>query len=158
MRRTTQDRQKNRRVITCITRFAWVLPVLPLLAAQTGCNTSGGLLTVTGTVTLDGEPVSEGAITFRAQQGTSGPAAGGKITDGQFTIAAAKGVMPGSYHVEISASKKTGKKVMDVPLGTMRDEIIQLIPPRYNRNTELMATVTEEGPNSFNFALVTTGE
>jgi hypothetical protein len=58
-------------------RFAVLLVMFPLLS---GC---GGTLLVEGTVTFDGEPVSEGSISFEAPEG-AGPTFGGRIEKGAY--------------------------------------------------------------------------
>lgn len=126
-----------------------------------GCGGSDGRLGLKGTVTLDGQPLTEGAIVFIPEPGTQGPAAGGKIVDGQFTVAAAKGTMTGAFRVKITALRKTGKKVFD-PTAQMQgsgardelvDELKQYIPARYNSKSELTADVVDGGKNRFEFAL-----
>ena len=112
-----------------------------------------GRIAVEGSVTLDGNPLTDGSISLRPMMGTSGPTAGGKITEGTFSIRPDKGVMAGPYRVEITASRKTGKQVMDTLLGTMVDEYIQYVPEQYNRESDLTADVTEDGPNQFEFNL-----
>ena len=124
-----------------------------LLLVITGCGSDDGRITITGTVTLDGEMLPDGSISLRPMMGTSGPTAGGKITNGSFSIPSDKGVMPGSYRVEITASRETGKEVMDTRLNTMMPEIIQYVPTKYNRESELTADITEAGPNQFEFQL-----
>ena len=124
-----------------------------LLLAVAGCDSGDGRLEVSGTVTLDGEPLPSGSISFRPMQGTHGPTGGGEIVDGRFSIRSDKGVMPGSYRVEISATRKTGKKVMDTILQTEVDEIVQYLPDKYNKDSELVRELTEAGPNELTFEL-----
>ena len=98
---------------------------------------------------------------FYPEPGTRGPTAGGKIVDGEFTVAAEKGTMEGTFRVQISATRKTGKKVFDptaemLDSGStdgMIDEIVQYIPARYNKQSELTADVVDGGENRFEFAL-----
>jgi len=126
-----------------------------------GCNRHGGRQGLGGTVTFDGQPMSAGAIVFYPEPGTRGPTAGGKIVDGEFTVDAEKGTMEGTFRVTITATRKTGKKVFDPtaemldPGSTdgMMDEIVQYIPARYNKQSELTADVVDGGENRFEFAL-----
>jgi len=133
---------------------AWALACsLALGVVCGGCSADpDGLRTITGDVTWGGEPLSKGSITFTPVE--PGRATGGKIVDGQFEIAAARGAKPGSYLVSIEAYLPTGKKVPspEVP-GEMVDDIRQMIPPKYNSSTELRAEIEPGGENHFSFQL-----
>ena len=50
-----------------------------------------------------------------------GPTGGDKIVNGRFSVRSDKGVMSGSYRGEISATRKTGNKVMN----SMQMEVVQ---------------------------------
>ena len=123
------------------------------LLVLAGCGQGSQRQSLEGTVTLDGQPLSEGSITFRPQEGTSGPTAGGKISEGHFRILPEQGTFAGTFRVEITASRKTGKKLKDHRTGEMHDEITQFPPARYNRQSELSAKVQAAGPNRFEFTL-----
>ena len=118
-----------------------------------GCSRSAGRQSLDGTVTFDGAPLAEGSIVFLPQPGTKSPTCGGTISQGQFSITPAGGAACGAFRVEITAIHKTGKKVTDPKEGKLVDEIEQFIPARYNQQSDLTATVSEEGPNRFDFAL-----
>ena len=106
-----------------------------------------------GSVTLDGEPLPQGVIQFVPLPGTKGPSAGSTIRDGQFSVEPDKGVFPGTFRVEITASRKTGRKLIDRQSGQVTDELGNVLPARYNQNSELTKEVTADGPNAFDFAL-----
>src|SRR4051812_18552277 len=76
------------------------------LTAGCGCAGGAGGGEVSGTVTYDGKPVEQGAIAFYP---ANGPAAGGAITNGQYTVAK---VAVGTAKVRISGVKITGQKKM----------------------------------------------
>jgi len=123
-----------------------------VLLLLTGCSGNDGRHGVAGTVSLDGKPLEEGLICFRPMPGTGGPSAGCPIQDGRFSLSADKGVFAGKFRVEITASKKTGRKVKE-PMGNIVDETISIIPERYNRQSTLTADVEEGGENAFAFTL-----
>ena len=81
------------------------------MVALAGCSGRGGpeRASVSGSVTLDGQPVTDGLITLYPAGGTNGPSVGGSIQDGRYSIAAAKGPYLGRYRVEINWPRKTGK-------------------------------------------------
>ena len=132
------------------------LLIVGLLLCCCGCGRSEGLqrAAVDGKVTLDGVAISVGTIAFYPTEGLKGPATGGAIKDGQYSIAAGKGPIVGRNRVEIHASKKTGRKVqapMSDP-GVMTDEIIEAIPDRYNTKSNLVAEI-KSGKNVFDCKL-----
>ena len=122
-----------------------------------GCGGRGGVErgAVSGEVTLDGEPVPEGAITFFAAGENEGPASGGPILDGRFDIARSQGPVVGTNRVEITAPRKTGKKVRSpdpIAAGGMMDEWKESVPTRYNTRSTLEEQI-QAGKNKIDFAL-----
>lgn len=82
-----------------------------VLLSLTGCGEQASdRQSLKGTVTLDGTPLVEGSILFVPQQGTKGPTAGGKISEGRFSVSPEGGTFSGTFRVEITAVRKTGKK------------------------------------------------
>lgn len=123
------------------------------LAVLPGCGESGRL-PLEGTVTLDGQPLPKGYIQFSPLAGTAGPTAGTDVVDGKFSIPAQGGTFAGKFLVSITAAGRTGRKVINPLSGTTADEIAQLLPPQYNRESKLQAEVKAGGPNRFDFPLV----
>ena len=99
--------------------------------------------TVQGTVSLDGQPVASGAVTF-VQSESQMVREGAVITNGTFTATLA----PGNYRVELNGQKVVGKRKQKGFDGKDEEvEITQeLFPERYNVKSELTATV-KPGPN-----------
>jgi len=111
-----------------------------LLVTLAGC---GGKANVTGTVTLDGEPVASGAIAFIKTEGEPVREGGAVITNGSFRTE----VPPGKYKLELTGSKVTGRRVQKGFDG--KDETIEttgeLFPDRYNTKTELVEDIKAGG-------------
>lgn len=107
---------------------------------------------VEGKVTLDGNPIEKGVITFIPAG--KGATAGAEIKSGQFKIPQDQGPSPGEYRVEIDSSVPTGKKILDTDGETMVDEFKNGVPPRFNRQTELTVTL-KNGENQQLFDLET---
>lgn len=128
----------------------WIM-LAGALVSLAGCN-DHGRLAIEGTVSLNGQPLEDGNIRFAPQDGTEGPSAGASIQEGRFRIKGQGGTFAGTFRVEIRASRKTGRQMTDVT-GRKVDQLEQYIPVRYNRQSELTATVTTEGPNRFEFVL-----
>jgi hypothetical protein len=125
------------------------------LAVAPGCGqTSDGInrQPVSGAVTLDKKPLTQGSITFIPL--ADGPSAGGTINQGRYSIARADGPAPGSYRVTIVAMQPTGRKLPDPegPPGSLAEELQNIVPPRYNTKSELKAEV-KAGANTLDFDL-----
>lgn len=116
-------------------RFARSIGIL-LLASGVGCSGDGNGR-VQGNVTLDGQPLDSGTIRFAAADQRGQPTEA-TITAGRFEAV----VPPGEMRIEIRAPKVTGKRKMyDTPDSPTVDEIAELLPKRYNVNSELKMTV-----------------
>jgi hypothetical protein len=134
------------------------LPLTLLLMAGCGGNTTPvdtlPRQPVSGSVTLDGKPLSEGKIQFDpAEQGRVATAfAVADIKDGKFTIEKAQGPVPGKYKVSISSRTSPHIGAGDMP-GTAPKQEPEKIPTKYNTQTTLTKEITTEA-NNFEFPLV----
>ena len=118
------------------------------LALLAGCDSQSAQGTVEGKVTLDGAPLKSGLIRFVPTDGQT-PTADATITDGSFRAT----VPPGEKRVSISAPKVVGtQKMYNTPDSPTVDKIEELLPARYNANSELVFKV-EVGSQSHDFAL-----
>ena len=119
------------------------LCLVALLAV--GCTRGPAIGTVKGRVTMDGQVVDGGLIRLVPADGNSQPA-DCIITGGNYSI-----TMPvGDKKVEIYWTKGGGGKVDTATQGT--EQVIAMIPPKYNTQTELTYTV-ESGTATKDFAL-----
>jgi len=119
-----------------------------------GCGGVSGRGAVSGKVTLDGQPLAEGVITFVPTGSTQGPSAGAEIREGRYDIPADTGPVVGEYRVEIRAQKKTGKMIevgSPEPPGTKIELTVEALPAKYNTNSTLKATI-KDGDNVYDFA------
>jgi hypothetical protein len=125
------------------------------LAALAGCGPAEQRVHVWGEVTLNGEPLESGRISFRPSAGTQSPTAGGLITAGRYEIPRDLGPAPGTFEVEIWSPQKTGKQVpagAPAPPGTLVDEVKESVPARYNQRSTLTVEL-QPGDQPRNFAL-----
>jgi len=115
--------------------FLWVLFLV-------GCS-DNGRSEVSGTVSLNGRPIPEGAITFIPVEGNTGPGAGAEIRDGKYFIPREKGVTTGKNRVELRAFRETGRKVQDPTgrPGVLTFERVMVFPPEYNDKSTLVRDV-----------------
>lgn len=114
-----------------------------------GCGGErGDLVEITGTVTLDGQPLESGKITIEATDGRGG-VEGGSIENGQYTVL----TTPGSKAVKINAPKVVGqKKTYNTADSPTTDVVTESIPKKYNQETELKVEVSESS-TQHDFAL-----
>lgn len=95
---------------------------------------------LSGLITIDGEPLAGGSITFSSPEDAKiGISAGGSIVDGRYELLAT----PGAKSVKISCIEEPRKNVFK-----------DIIPSKYNLKSSLVAEVTE-GKNQFDFELTT---
>jgi hypothetical protein len=123
-----------------------------LLLVLSGCG-HNGRMGVEGAVTLDGRPLPQGSIQFTPLPGSAGPTAGAEIVGGKFAIQPSGGPFAGKFRVEITATKSTGRKVLDIRSNAMIDEYAQYLPARYNSESRLEAEVKSSGPNRLDYVL-----
>jgi len=123
----------------------WVGWVGVGLLALGGCGQKGpASYPVFGTVTLDGQPIPEGRISFIPEGGKAAPDSG-PIQNGKFQLR----VKADRHRVEITADRPTGK--IDPVMGMAPRECY--IPACYNSQSILTAEVKPDGPNQFTFEL-----
>ena len=111
-----------------------------LIGFSLGCSADVKHGTVSGTVTLDGQPLKSGTIRFDSADGRTA-AADASIVDGKFTAK----LLLGDKRVTITSPKVIGKKKMyDTPDSPVYDVTEELLPKRYNAQTTLTMTVTAD--------------
>jgi hypothetical protein len=126
--------------------------VVGIAASTSACLPSPQSAEVAGSVTVDGQPLDEGIVTFRPQPTTPGPEFSGEVRQGAYRVAIR--VLPGGYAVHIRSWKKSGKKVTS-PFGVEVEETVPWIPDRYcGPQTTLSATLAP-GLNRADFTLET---
>lgn len=116
--------------------------ILAFSISLLGCGSSGPpRASIQGAVSLNGQPITKGTITFVPVAGsTGGSSAASEILEGKYNIPADKGPTFGKYRVEIRWSKKTGNKIemgSPAPPGTMVDEVKEAVPEKYNTKSTL---------------------
>ena len=90
---------------------------------------------------------------FEPTAGNSGPMSGATIQNGAYHVPAKKGPAVGANLIEIRAKRKTGRKVpARPPMTGEEDEIVEVIPPKYNEASTLRREVTP-GENVIDFNL-----
>ena len=127
-------------------RISWAL----IAVVSGGCGADRGpeRVVVSGTVTHNGKPVSEGVIRFVPAPTCPVPTAGTTIVNGKYTVDSHGGVPVGTHGVQIEAFRKSTKRLRpeeqlqlppNFPTDGLRHE--QYLPAKYNTNTNLEITI-----------------
>ena len=127
-------------------------PVLIAMAAV-GCGGGGppsGRLPISGEVTLDGQPLDQGAIQFEPTDKTSKLNAGGVIANGKYNIGSEQGLPPGKYKVLITSVPKdtrTAEEAMNNP----GEPPAERVAAKYNSESAEVVEVVGGKKNEFSF-------
>jgi hypothetical protein len=153
--------------MNCVRRFGVTLALVSLM----GCGSGGSGVAVLGKVSFDGQPLTEGSISFIPIEGTNGPTVGSSIKSGSFSIDRGTGPRPGKYRVEINSIedvkeadlkelKRHNEKYFlnnspESTGGNAAKPMLRrnIIPERNNAKSELTAAIPDVGPYEVNFNL-----
>ena len=144
-----------------VTVRAWLLPTLLALGAMAGCKKGPSMPTqypVTGTVTLDGKPLSAAGIMFLPRGETRGTGAFG-VTDeqGKYTLKTdygGPGAPQGEYAVTISrVANRDGTPYVPKPDVAEAGER-ETLPGHYSDSMKtVLSAEVPEGGKTIDFAL-----
>jgi hypothetical protein len=131
-------------------RYTTGLVLIALAIAAVGCGKSDGKVPIRGSVTLNGEPLEQGRIEMIPSDG-KGTTTGADILDGDFQLRSD----PGPKTVQITAQKIVGreKNYPNDPNSPEHDVIEQLVPARYNTQTELKCDIKAGKNDELSFSL-----
>lgn len=133
------------------------LVIVLVLAA--GCSApDDGRREVSGTITLKGQPIADGAIVlFEPLEGQDTAANATVAGGGQYAIPRQVGLKPGRYLIRITAGDgKTAVNPVDPdsppgPSGGTNIMSKDLVPRDWNVNSKREVTVSKDSPNRFDF-------
>jgi hypothetical protein len=108
-------------------------------------------LPISGKVTLNGAPLDGGSILFTSL-GATRLASGAMIQKGEYHIPQDKGLLPGEYHLEISAPDTAAPPVMIGGSPTAPERI----PAEFNVDSQKTVLVRADGDNHFEFEITST--
>jgi hypothetical protein len=138
-------------------KFRLAAVVLALASAGCSFDPSGveplPRVAVSGTITLDGNPLPEGKLQFMPDASSSGVVTVGEIKDGRFSIDRASGPVPGKYRVMVS-SRPVFRIQGGEPGGGPPKAGPESVPKKYaGASSELVADVKTDSPQSFEFSM-----
>ncbi|MCC7335223.1 MAG: carboxypeptidase regulatory-like domain-containing protein [Pirellulaceae bacterium] len=128
-----------------VIHLAWALAFICL---ATGCG--NGLSGVSGTVTLDGEPLEKAFVEFSPPNGR--PSMGKTDSNGYYRLeysTSQTGVEAGEHKVRIFTHEDAS---IDMKTGEPTPAVKEIVPAKYHRKSELTAQV-EPGSNDIDFDL-----
>ncbi len=130
-----------------------------LLAVLPGCGDAGlQRVAVQGNVTVDGQALKNGSITFIPTEGTVGPKASGQVADGTYELNKEDGPMIGKLRVEIRADQELAYELDDPEDFDAKAPRVLLknpIPPQFNDRSTLIRETKKGETNEFNFDIKT---
>jgi hypothetical protein len=128
-----------------------------LLLVAAGCSKNYKLAPVSGRVTMDNRPLANAEVSFYPTGGKDLPYATGTTDEqGNYKLEAfaggrsTAGAVVGENRVMISVSKVGGTKKFNP---RELSEGLDLVPAKYNTDSELKCTVPPEGKQDANFDL-----
>jgi hypothetical protein len=107
---------------------------------------------IAGIVLMDGRPLENGTILFFPAGHSileSPVVTGDTIKNGRFALPRDKGLAKGKYRIVISCERRVAKPIRDSAGG----ELEELIPRKFNRDTELAVEVKEGGIKELRVAI-----
>lgn len=120
------------------------MAVAILIVGLSGCGGEKTMATVSGTVSLDGNPLENGAISFYPISGgaSMAPQSAGAVIDRSGRYRAT--ILPGRFRVEITSSRPVGqqKRYADIPDSPMDDILEEVVPPIYNTASTLQHDIS----------------
>ncbi|MFN3148717.1 hypothetical protein [Bremerella sp.] len=134
-----------------------VLSLLCSIPLFVGCGgPASNAVPISGTVSVEGQPVEGGLITFLSTDGTA-PAAGAPIKDGAYSAE----VEPGEKKIMVLGTKVVGEEYIlkGVPDSGTRQKLETITHPNYNAKHLTPLTATISGPSEeMNFDLNKNGK
>ena len=126
------------------THLFLVATLVVFVSLLSGCGNKYGTTPVTGTVTLDGDPLAGAYVIFYPVEGGRANSTSKTNDKGEFDLSYTHdsgGAIPGSYKVLVSKTKKVNEKDFET------------LPSQYNSESTTVVEVTQSGENRFEFEL-----
>jgi len=136
-------------------RDFFAMAVLTLALLGYGCSRGSDFVVVRGEVTYQGTPIEDGAIKFVPAPGTQAPVRSAMIKQGTYETSQRGALAVGTYRIEIrsyTGGSGDGRQIdpydryVDPNSTTPKPQPRrQLLPDKYNRDSELEPLTVSEG-------------
>ncbi len=130
-----------------------------LVFVSAGCDDAGlPRVAVKGNVTVNGQALNAGSITFIPTEGSAGPKASGQVSDGAYKLSKKDGPAIGKLRVEIRADQEFAYNLDDPEdFDAKAPRVLPQnpIPPQFNDQSTLVCETKEGKTNEFDFDLKT---
>jgi hypothetical protein len=126
-----------------------------IVTCAVGCSDPyAGRQGVSGKVTLAGQPLKAGSITFFPME-NQGTQSGAGIENGAYTVPRQSGLKPGKYRIEITAGdgRTPSNEEAGNPGGSTNIVSVDLVPEDWNTKSKKEVEVKATGPNTFDFEI-----
>jgi hypothetical protein len=123
--------------------------IAAVVLAVAGCGPKSDRLAVSGNVSLNGTPLDNGTIRFTWIGSEKLATSGALIQSGAFFVPQEKGLLAGSYQVEINSPDSVAPPILDRPSGMLMAP--ERIPAAYNSESKQTIEVSIDGDNEFHF-------
>ncbi|QDU10210.1 hypothetical protein [Gimesia aquarii] len=134
------------------TQFFSISFIITLVIVVIGCGSGESgpkLYTVSGTVTLDGQPIPDASILFK-DPASKNKSYFANVKNGSFNSE----MEAGKRRVLITANRQSKNKMVDNAEGTGKEPAMeQYLPSKYNEKSILEIEVGSNNENSFTFDL-----
>lgn len=139
-------------------RLSFPAVAMLMLGISSGCGGPTDTLNrqaVSGQVTLKGEPLDTGVVSFETQDSANGTSGGAVITAGRFEISKQRGLPPGVYTVRISSpdSSTVVQPAEGEAPGDSSRVAKERVPKIWNVDSQETITVEADGKNRFDLAI-----
>ena len=137
--------------------------VVILATGLFGCGGTAGGIAVTGTVTLDEQPLADAVVTFYPEGETAGLGGAGRTgADGRYTLTAAQGgggLPPGAYTVVISRPLRPDGTPLPPNVSPIESDARETLPATYSlRDASTLKRTVSKDTKSYDFPLRTIGK
>ncbi|MCC9605548.1 FixH family protein [Blastopirellula sp. JC732] len=115
-----------------------------VLLLAVGCGSSDpNMIPISGSVSYQGKPITDGVVRFVPAENSSAPVRVAQVIDGSYELAGRFSLMPGTYQIQIE-----GFEGEDLPLseaGQQASQRKQILPAQYNAKSKLEPLTVSQG-------------
>lgn len=120
--------------------------IVSLFVLALGCSSEPKRVAVSGTVTLDGKPVSNCIVVLQSDSSEFGAGATAIAQEGKFSLSEETGPIPGKYFVLVHEDQPDLEEYEERRQSNPKNALNkQFVPDRYRSRSDLEVTVSASG-------------